>query len=60
MSKDTPKNEQQLAEAFIKEYTELCEKHGMQIQVTPAWKSTNHGSFETVLQTSVGKLPSSK
>ena len=60
MSKDTPKNEQQLAEAFIKEYSELCEKHQFQIVVTPAYKSRDDGTFSTVLQTSVGKLPSSK
>jgi len=60
--KDQPKENppvsaRQEAEVFIKEYTELCEKHGYQIVVTPAYKSRDDGTFSTVLQTSVGKLP---
>ena len=49
--------EQQKANLFIQEYQALCEKHGYRIVVNPVWTSTNHGSFELVLQSSVGKLP---
>jgi len=53
-----PKTEQELAQSFVKEYSELCEKHGYQIQVTPAYKmSQDTGTWQTVLQTAVGKLP---
>jgi hypothetical protein len=45
------------AELFSKEYQELCEKHGMRLVVSPIWVSTNHGSFEMVLQYTVGELP---
>jgi len=52
------KTEQELAQAFVEDYQALCEKHGMQIQVTPAWKvSADTGTWSTVLQTAVGKLP---
>jgi hypothetical protein len=50
--------DQQKAELFLKEYQELCEKHQMQIIVTPAYKvSQDTGTWSTVLQVSVGKLP---
>lgn len=45
------------AEDFAKEYQALCEKMGFRIVVSPAWANTNHGSFEMVLQYSVGQLP---
>lgn len=48
---------QQAAETFVKEYTALCEKHGMQIVVIPQYKSRDDGTFSTILATSVGKLP---
>ena len=44
-------------EQFAKEYQELCEKLGYRIVVTPVYTTTNHGSFELVLQYAVGKLP---
>ena len=44
-------------EDFVKEYQALCKKMGFQVVVTPVYVATNHGSFETVLQHSVGKLP---
>ena len=55
-TKVEPKEEYK-AEDFAKEYQVLCEKMGWRIVVSPSWVSTNHGSFEMVLQTSVGKLP---
>lgn len=55
--KKEPVSEQDLAQAFIKEYQELCEKHGFQIQVNPAFQSRDDGTWSTVLQTSVGQLP---
>ena len=42
---------------FVEEYKVLCEKMGYQIVVNPAFAATNHGSFEIILQTSVGKMP---
>jgi len=56
---DKPKKqtESELAQAFVEEYQKLCEKHGFQIQVTPAYKNRDDGTFSTVLQTAVGKLP---
>jgi len=53
-----PKTEQELAKLFVSEYQALCEKHGYQIVVVPAWKvSQDTGTWSTVLQTSIGKLP---
>lgn len=59
MSKDKvqPKSEQELANDFVKEYSALCEKHKMQIVVSPAWKARDDGTFSLVQQSSVGKLP---
>jgi len=52
------KSEQEKMQDFVKEYQEVCEKHGFQIVVTPAWKvSQDTGTWSTVLQTSIGKLP---
>ena len=44
-------------EDFAKAYQELCDKMGYRIVVSPSWASTNHGSFEMVLQYTVNKLP---
>jgi hypothetical protein len=54
---ERPKTEQELAQEFIKEYQALCEKHGFQIVVNPAFKAmADTGTFNVVLQTSVGRL----
>jgi len=45
------------AEEFAKSYNELCEKMGWRVVVAPSWVSTNHGSFEMVLQYTTGRLP---
>lgn len=51
------KSEQELANEFIREYEELCKKHGFQIIVVPAWKvSQDTGTWSTILQSSVGRL----
>ncbi len=42
---------------FATAYQELCTKMGYRIVVSPSWASTNHGSFELVLQYTVGQLP---
>jgi len=52
-----PKTEQELVNDFIKVYSELCEKHGFQIIVTPTWKARDDGTFSLVQQSSVGRLP---
>lgn len=44
------------AQDFLKEYNELCEKRGYRITVNPAFVATNHGTFEVVVQYSVGKI----
>jgi len=55
---EKPKTEQELAQEFLKKYYALCEEYGLQILVTPAWKvSQDTGTWSTVLQTSIGKLP---
>lgn len=52
------KSDSELAQDFVKEYEALCKKHGFQIVVTPAWKvSQDTGTWSTVLQPSIGKLP---
>jgi len=51
------KTDEQLAQDFIKDYTELCKKHQFQIVVTPAWKARDDGTFSLIQQSSVGKLP---
>lgn len=57
--KDQPKEKvkQPTAEDFAREYQLLCERMGYRIVVNPAWVGTNHGSFEMVLQYSIGPLP---
>ena len=58
---EKPKTDEELAKIFIKEYEALCEKHGYQIQVTPAYRiSQDTGTWHTVLQTAVGKLNNNK
>lgn len=53
-----PKTEQERIQDFVSEYQALCDKHGYNLVVTPAWKvSQDTGTWSTVLQTSVGKLP---
>lgn len=45
-------------QGFVKEYQDLCEKYQMQIVVNPAFKAmADTGTFNVVLQSSVGKLP---
>jgi thiamine monophosphate synthase len=54
------KKDQDLMQAFVDEYNELCKKHGYQIIVTPAWRmSQDTGDWRMVLQTQIGKMPSS-
>ena len=55
--KDESKTKQPTAQEFAEKYQKLCEETGYRIVVSPVWTSTNHGSFEMVLQYSVGKLP---
>lgn len=54
---DTNKDERLTVEAFVKEYSALCEKYGYQIVVSPAFKARDDGTFSVVLQSSIGKLP---
>lgn len=43
-------------EDFAKEYEALCTKMGYRVVTSPQWIATNHGSFEMVLQYTVGKI----
>ena len=53
--------ENEKAHVFLNEYQALCDKHGFQIQVTPAYKvSQDTGTWSTILQTSVSRLPQKK
>lgn len=54
------KTDSEKAQEFIKEYQELCEKYGMRISVSPAFKARDDGSWSVVLQTRVEKLPQEK
>jgi hypothetical protein len=45
------------AQDFADKYQKLCEELGYRIVVSPTWVSTNHGSFEMVLQYTIGELP---
>ncbi len=45
------------AEQFAKEYQALCEKLGFRIVVSPQYIARDDGSFSTILQYTVGKLP---
>lgn len=49
--------DQQKAEAFAKEYQALCEKHGYNIVVVPAFIARDDGTFSVKLQHSIGKMP---
>lgn len=51
------KSEQEKMQDFTKEYQNLCEKHGYRIIVSPAYVARDDGSFSTVLQHAIGKLP---
>lgn len=57
---EKPKTEQELANQFIKEYSELCEKHKFQLVINPAFKARDDGTFSVVLQSSIGRLPRKK
>ena len=60
-TKVKPKTDQELAQEFMKEYGELCERHGFQIVVNPAFKAmADTGTFNVVLQTSIGKISEKK
>lgn len=48
------------AEDFAKAYQELCDKMGFRIVCNPAFIARDDGSWSTVLQVSVGKLPEKK
>ena len=53
-----PKTEQELTNEFVEEYKRLCDKHGFNLVAVPAFKGTNHGTFEVVIQLSVGRTAS--
>jgi len=48
--------EQTAEQQFIEEYNALCRLHGLQIAAQPNWVSTNHGSYEIVVQLMIVKL----
>ena len=53
-----PLSDEDRAKVFVKEYESLCEKHGLRIVTTPAFRvSQDTGDWRIVLQVSVGKLP---
>ena len=56
--KKIEKSEQERVQDFVKAYQNLCEEHGYNIVVVPAFKAmADTGTFNVVLQTSVGRLP---
>lgn len=42
---------------FEAEYQTLCAMMGYQIMAQPAWKRTNHNTYELTIVFSVGRLP---
>lgn len=55
--KKAVKSEQERIQDFIKEYELLCKGHGLHIVVNPVYKARDDGTFSTVLESSVVKLP---
>ena len=55
--KERELTEQQQANNFLKGYEALCQKFGFNITVIPTRKATSHGSWELVLQSSIGRIP---
>lgn len=51
------KSEHENMQDFINKYQKLCEEHGFQINVVPAFKARDDGTWSVVLQSSVGKIP---
>ena len=46
----TEKTEQELLQAFQKDYEVLCKKHGLQLVFVPQWKqSMDTGTFSLVI-----------
>lgn len=57
----THKTEQELVQEFVAKYQSLCEEYGLQIVVNPAFRAmADTGTFNVVLQTSIGKLAKSQ
>lgn len=50
--------EDKTPEQFLEAYQNLSKEYGYQLVITPAWKARDDGTWSTVLQVSVGKLPS--
>lgn len=58
MSKDIqPNKKKKTAQQFVQAYRALCEEYGMRIVVFPSYVARDDGSFSTVLQHSVEKMP---
>jgi len=54
---ESAKTEQELAQAFIKEYEALCEKHQFQVIVNPTLIARDDGTWSIKLISQVGRLP---
>jgi hypothetical protein len=50
-------SDQDKAQAFVKDYEQICEKHQLRIVTTPAWRARDDGTFSLILTNAVGKLP---
>lgn len=48
--------EQERVRSFLKGYEALCQKHGFNIVVTPAFKARDDGTWSLVLQSTVGRV----
>ena len=49
-----------IAQDFANKYEALCEETGFRIVVSPQYIARDDGSFSTVLQYTIGKLPEKK
>lgn len=56
--KEKAKSERERMQDFADEYSELCEKYGFALNITPAFKARDDGTWSVVLQTSIGRLRS--
>ncbi len=56
MIKVSKETEADLAQNFIKAYSELCKKHGYKLISNPVFQARDDNTFSVVIQTSVEKI----
>lgn len=51
------KTESELMQDFLSAYNNLCKEHGYIMESTPSYVPRDDGTFSTVLQNRISKLP---